>query len=209
MSSRMFDQSRKGARLQTAHGKSGSRRIAVLATLTALAVGLRGALDLFGEVTYWNPQTPRDYAAVVLSSIAFLLLGSTLWAIGQDWKGRKTKTGRMARFRRFSIAVAGIAAVVISVSNFLEDYLLMRWFGATFVAGSLVLFVALLVATLARFAAPPRKETAEAFLLLAITAGVIFSALSPFPAVAALLAAAAYYSFGLRRGRDQADPAMA
>lgn len=209
MASRMFDQSRKGARLQTAQGKSGPRRIAVLATLTALAVGLRGALDLTGEVRYWNPQTSLDYAAVVLASLAFLLLGSTLLAIGQDWKSSTIKTGRMARFSRFAISVAAVAAAVVSASNFLEDYLRLRWFGATFIAGSLILFGAMLATTVARFAAHPRKETAEAFLLLAITAGVILSALSAIPAVAALLAAAAYYAFGTRKGRDHPDPAMA
>lgn len=209
MSGNTFDRSRDGEQRQNAPLKSGSRRIALLAAMAAWAVGLRGTLDLVGEVRYWNPQTALDYTAVVLTSIAFLLAGCTFRAIGGDWRDSTAKTGRMARFSRYALATAAIAAVVISISNFLEDFLRLRWFGTTFVAGSLVLFAALLAATVARFAAMPRKEISDAVLLLGITAGIIASPLSAFPACAAFLAVAAYYAFGLPRWRGHQYAARA
>jgi hypothetical protein len=204
MSSKKFDQSREGARLQSTNGNLSSRLIAAFATAAALAFGLRATIDLFGEVRYWSPETPVEYAAVALTSLALLLLGGTLWAMGRAWKGSKTKTGLMAKFSGFSINVAATAAVVVAVSNFLEDYLRMRWFGTTFVAGGLVLILALLTATVALFAATPPKETAEAVLLLAITVGVASLAFL-FVASAALLAAAAYHGWGRPKSRNRPD----
>lgn len=177
-----------------AGGHPGSRPVAVLATLAAVAFGLRAVIELPGEVTYWDPQTPRDYAAVALTSLALLFLGGTLWAMGRTGQRMDTRTRKAARVSRVSLRTAAAAALVVSFSNFLEDFLRLRWFGTTFVAGILVLSLALLTATVARFAATPRKAPAEALLLLAITAGVVFLSLSMFLACLALLAVAAYYA---------------
>lgn len=102
--------------------------------------------NAFGEIRYWSPETPLEYTAVALLSVALLFLGATLWALGSFWATHDHLPGRAAKLSWLAVRVAGVAAVVVSVSNFLEDYLRLRWFGMTFVIGALALLLGLLCA---------------------------------------------------------------
>lgn len=170
-----------------------SRVVAVLGVLTGVAFGARATVKAFGEIRYWSPETPLEHSAVALFSVATLFLGGTLWALGAFWKTHDHLPGRAAKFSRFSVGVAAIAAVVYSVSNFLEDYLLLRWFGITFIIGAIVLLLGLLCAGCARLAVTPREDKVEGILLLANAAGVLFLSFSMGVAAAAVLLLAAYH----------------
>ncbi|WP_258805134.1 hypothetical protein [Pseudarthrobacter sp. NS4] len=156
------------------------------AALAGFAFGARAALNALGEIRYWSPETPLEYTAVALLSVAMLFLGATLLALGSFWATHDYLPGRAAKMSWVAARVAGIAAVVVSVSNFLEDYLRLRWFGLTFVIGAIALLLSLLVASGLRLA-PPRVDKVEGILLLAISAGVLLLSFSMAVGAAALL----------------------
>jgi uncharacterized membrane protein YwzB len=163
-----------------------SRVVVVTAVLASFAFGARAAVNAFGEIRYWSPETPLEYTAVALLSVAMLFLGATLWALGSFWATDDHPPGRAAKLSWLSVRVAALAAVLVAVSNFLEDYLRLRWFGMTFVIGGIALLLGLLCATGLRLAAP-RVDKVEGILLGA----------------AALLLLAAYHAWF----RDRRRPA--
>ena len=169
-----------------------SRFVVVAAALAGIAFGARGVLNALGDIRYWSPETPLEYTAVALLSVAMLFLGATLWALGSFWATDDHLPGRAAKLSRFAVQVAAVAAVLVSISNFLEDYLRLRWFGLTFVMGAIALLLGLLGATGLRLAAPGADKV-EGILLLALTAGVLFLSFSMAVGAAALLLLAAYH----------------
>lgn len=179
-----------------------SRVVVVTAALAGFAFGVRAALNVLGDIRYWSPETPLEYTAVALLSVAMLLLGATLWALGSFWGTHDHLPAWTARLSRFSVRVAAIAAVVVSVSNFLEDYLRLRWFGMTFVIGGIVLLLGLLCATGLRLAAPG-VDKVEGILLLGITASVLLLSFSMGVGAVSLLLLAAYHAWF----RDKRRPA--
>jgi hypothetical protein len=179
-----------------------SRVVVVTAALAGFAFGVRAAINAFGEIRYWSPETPLEYTAVALLSVAMVFLGATLWALGNFWGTHDHLPGWTARLSRFSVRLAAIAAVVVSLSNFLEDYLRLRWFGMTFVIGGIALLLGLLCATGLRLAAPC-VDKVEGILLLAVTAGVLLLSFSMGVGVMSLLLLAAYHAWF----RDRRRPA--
>lgn len=203
MSERDSAQAGKGAG-QTLPGVAvaRSRFVAVAAALAGFAFGARAAVNAFGEIRYWSPETPLEYTAVALLSVAMLFLGATLWALGSFWATHDHLPGRAAKLSWFAVRVAAVAAVLVSVSNFLEDYLRLRWFGLTFVIGSIALLLGLLCATGLRLAAP-RVDRVEGILLLAISVGVVLLSFAMGVGAATLLLLAAYHAWF----RDRRRPA--
>lgn len=178
-----------------------SRFVVVTAVLAGVAFGARAAVNAFGEIRYWSPETPLEYTAVALLSVAMLFLGATLWALGSFWATHDHLPGRAAKLSWLAVRVAGVAAVVVSVSNFLEDYLRLRWFGMTFVIGALALLLGLLCATGLRLAAPG-VDKVEGVLLLALTVGVVLLSFAMGVGAAALLLLAAYHAWFRDRRRS-------
>ena len=178
-----------------------SRFVVVTAALAGFAFGARTAVSAFGEIRYWSPETPLEYTAVALLSLATLFLGATLWALGSFWATHDQLPGRAAKLSRFAVRLAAIAAVLVSVSNFLEDYLRLRWFGLTFVIGGIGLLLGLLCATGLRLAAP-RVDKVEGILLLAMTVGVVLLSFAMGVGATALLLLAAYHAWFRDRRRS-------
>jgi len=179
-----------------------SRFLVVASALAGFALGARAAVSAFGEIRYWSPETPLEYTAVALLSVAMLFLGATLWALGSFWATHDHLPGRAAKLSRFAVRVAAVAAVLVSVSNFLEDYLRLRWFGMTFVIGAIALLLGLLCATGLRLAAP-RVDKVEGILLLALTVGILLMSLAMGVGAAALLLLAAYHAWFRDRRRSE------
>jgi hypothetical protein len=177
-----------------------SRFVVVTAALAGFAFGARAAVNAFGEIRYWSPETPLEYTAVALLSVAMLFLGATLWALGGFWATHDDLPGRAAKLSWFAVRTAAVAAVLVAVSNFLEDYLRLRWFGLTFVIGALALLLGLLCATGLRLAAP-RVDKVEGILLLALTVGVVLLSFAMGVGAAALLLLAAYHAWFRDRRR--------
>lgn len=177
-----------------------SRFVIVTAALAGFAFGARAAVNAFGEIRYWSPETPLEYTAVALLSVAMAFLGATLWAVGSSWATHDHLPGRAAKLSWFAVRTAAVAALVVSVSNFLEDYLRLRWFGLTFVIGGIALLLGLLCATGLRLAAP-RADKVEGILLMALTAGVVLLSFAMGVGAAALLLLAAYHAWFRDRRR--------
>lgn len=183
-----------------------SRFVVVTAALAGVAFAARAAVNALGEIRYWSPETPLEYTAVALLTVAMLFLGASLWALGSIWATHDYLPGRAAKLSWFAVRAAGVAAVVVSVSNFLEDYLRLRWFGMTFVIGAIALTLGLLCATVLRLAAP-RVDKVEGVLLLALTAGVVLLSFAMGVGAAALLLLAAYHAWF--RDRRHSAPRVA
>ncbi|WP_457966129.1 hypothetical protein M1E17_06050 [Arthrobacter sp. D1-29] len=177
-----------------------SRFVAVAAALAGFAFGVRGVLNTLGEIRYWSPETPLEYTAVALLSVAMLFLSAALWALGSFWATHDHLPGQAAQWSRFAVRVAAVAAVLVSVSNFLEDYLRLRWFGLTFVMGSIALLLGLLAAIVLRLAAPG-VDKVEGILLVALTAGVVLMSFAMGVGSASLLLLAAYHAWFRDRRR--------
>ena len=192
----------------TGAAKAQSRFVVVAAALGGFAFGVRGVLSTLGEIRYWSPETPLEYTAAALLSVAMLFLGATLWALGSVWATHDHLPRRAAKLSRFAVRMAAVGAVLVSVSNCLEDYLRLRWFGLTFVMGSIALLLGLLAATSLRLAAPG-VDKIEGMLLLALTAGVVLLSFSMGVGAAALLLLAAYHAWFRDRRRVRARAARA
>lgn len=171
-----------------------SQLVAGAAALAGIAFGARAAVDSLGDIRYWSPETPLEYTAVALLSVAMLFFGATLLALGSFWATHDYLPGRAAKVSWLAIRVGGVAAIVVSVSNFLEDYLRLRWFGLTFVIGSIALLLNLLVASGLRLAAPGADKV-EGILLVAVSAGVLLLSFSMSVGAATLLLLAGRHSW--------------
>jgi len=135
-------------------------RLLILPSFAALAI-LNGVLWLasgvaaFGEPTYWSPSSPLDYAAVGLFSAGALAFGLCLWFLSDGWRGATSIAAR----------IGAISAIVVSGANIAEDALLIRPFGALWIAGVFALEIALLVLGVALALTPGRRALALPVLL--------------------------------------------
>ena len=113
-----------------------------------IAAGLawlaRATIGLY-KPDYWSPRTPLDYAAVVGTSLALLLLAVGLWGF---YLQNPVSPGRAQTIWRMGIVVACISALTIGLSNFIEDALNVNGLGYVWVIGILALTAGLLIAGL-------------------------------------------------------------
>jgi hypothetical protein len=112
-----------------------------LAWLTRAVIGLY-------RPDYWSPRTPLDYAAVVDTSLALLLLAVGVWGF---YLHNPMSPGRAQTVWRLGIAVTCVSAFTIGVSNFIEDALNVKGLGYVWVIGILALLAGLLIAGLSAF----------------------------------------------------------
>jgi hypothetical protein len=102
----------------------------------------RAAQGLF-DPDYWNPRTTFDYLAVVGTSIQWLLLSAILWGVYRKYP---LPASYKQRIWQIGIIIAVVSAIVVSVSNFVEDAIDISSFGSMYVYSSFGLILGLLLA---------------------------------------------------------------
>jgi hypothetical protein len=103
---------------------------------------VRGVMAFYGP-DYWSPRTPLDYAAVIGASLALFLMAVGIWGF---YLQNPAPASRAQTAWRVGLTVTCVAALTISVSNFIEDALGVSSLGTVWVIGILALLVGLLVA---------------------------------------------------------------
>ena len=126
-------------------------------------VTVRAGLEIADPV-YWEPVSPLDYAAVVLTTVGWVAAG---WAV--------ILLSRRPEMRRASLVlgVAGVGLVIEGLGNLLEDLFDLTWGGDLYSWGGIVGAVSLIVGCgLALTVRHPLRWSA--LFLLAFVAGGIF-----------------------------------
>jgi hypothetical protein len=103
---------------------------------------VRGVIAFYGP-DYWDPHTPLDYAAVLVTSLALLLMAVGIWGF---YLQNPAPASRAQTAWRIGITVTCVAALTISISNFTEDALGVSSLGYVWVIGGVASFSGLLVA---------------------------------------------------------------
>ncbi len=115
--------------------------------MAGLAWLARAVIALYGP-DYWSPRTPLDYAAVVGTSVALVLMAVGLWGFYQH---HSAPPSRAQTVWRIGVAVVCISALTVSISNFIEDALGVKALGGVWVIGILALPAGLLIAGISAF----------------------------------------------------------
>ncbi|MEC3853071.1 hypothetical protein [Paenarthrobacter ureafaciens] len=194
-----------GAR-QTVSGLAQRERyLAAAASASAgVAFACQAVLDASGEVRYWRAETLIDYAAVLLYSVAFLFLGVALWAVRMFWSSTTSRAGTAARFGQTAVTFASVAAMVVSVSNFMEDFLALPWFGVLYMTGMIGFVLGMVCAGVARLLDGQGLRAMDGIILLAIAAGVLFISVTMLLPAGSLFALVVLYLLPFPRIRPPA-----
>jgi hypothetical protein len=139
-----------------------------LAVATGVLWLALGFVQLAGP-TYWSPDSPFDYASVVLMSAAMIALGLCLLEVGDELDGLVLITAR----------VVAISAIVNGVGNFLEDGLGIREFGLLWVI-TVVLLTLTLPALALQLVTQPRSRALAAAAGLTLVGLLLLSVGGPF-----------------------------
>ena len=103
---------------------------------------IRGVIAFY-DPNYWSPRTSLDYAAVLVTSLALFLMAVGIWGF---YLQNPAPASRAQMAWRIGITITCVAALTISVSNFVEDALGVRLLGSVWVTGIVALLIGLLVA---------------------------------------------------------------
>ena len=128
-----------------------------------ILVVVRAVMEL-AEPVYWNPSSPLDYSAAILTTVAWVVTGVAfiLW-----WRTTPIRRGSLF------LLVAGIGTAVSGIGNFLEDVLDLAVGEVLFTYGGEYGAYAVLLAAVSMLTVRhPLRWTA--LLLLAFLAGAIF-----------------------------------
>jgi hypothetical protein len=126
-------------------------------------VVVRAVIEL-AEPMYWNPSSPLDYSAAILTTVAWVVTGVAfiLW-----WRTTPIRRGSLF------LLVAGFGTAVSGIGNFVEDVLDLKFGELLFTYGGMVGAMAVLVAAvLILTVRHPLRWTG--LLLVAFVAGGIF-----------------------------------
>lgn len=144
------------------------RRSALLAA--GLAWLARATIGLY-RPDYWSPRTTLDYAAVVGTSAALILMA--LGARG-FYQHHPAPPSRAQTAWRVGIPITCISAFTVGVSNFIEDALNVKGLGIVWVIGILALLAGLLISGISAFWLPSFSRWVG-ILFLVCALGLLFT----------------------------------
>lgn len=129
----------------------------------------RTVLEIAFKPEYWNPRSAIDYVAVIGTSLALLTLALGIWGIGISQASHAQ--GRAVW--KLGINLACLSALVVGLSNLLEDAFGVAVLGFLFPIGIVALSIGLLMSGVAALRIP-QFHRSIGWLLLLCLAGVLF-----------------------------------
>jgi hypothetical protein len=121
--------------------------------LAAAVLSLMRWVFEWAQPKYWEPRSAVDYAAVLLSSAAMLAAAAGFLDLA-----RASHMGRWHAAVRTALLVAGIAAGLVAIANFVEDFIGISAFGVVWITSVLIMTLGALLAGTLMLLSPAKRR---------------------------------------------------